>query len=515
MWNDAFFENEDTWILPVIVAPRKGGKFQESAEDASYSSHIRNLIKTSGIYALAMLVSPLIALVLAPFLTHNLSNIDYGILAILTTMIALLAGLTQLGLGSAFFRSYSYDYESEQDRAGVLSTVIVLLLCVSLPVTLAVMVAAPWLSAQFLNSPAFGSAIRLAALVMLIQNFALPGFAWMRAENRAFYFSLVSIANLLVSLVGTLFLVGYLHLGIAGALLASGSGYAVVVICTFPVILLKAGLRLRYDIARGLLSYGLPQVSSFISLWVLQLSDRFLLGRLGSLSQTASYSLAYNLGSVLSVVVLSPFQLAWPSALFTIAKKENAPDTFGMVFGWYSMLLLFATFGLALAGMVVLNLFFPPVYGVAAPIIPVIALSIMFNGFYNVFMTGAAIQRKIWFAFTFTTIAAFMNVGLNLVLIPLYGSMGAALATLIAYALLAAMAYVMNQRIYPVPFRMGLFVVALGAGVALFSGSSVLAHSLGTYGAGGISLAALALYGGYTVCLGRFMARSREKAFRK
>ena len=54
--------------------------------------------------------------------------------AVLTTVISLVAGLTQLGLGSAFFRSYNYDYESQEDRAAVLSTVVILLSLVSIPV---------------------------------------------------------------------------------------------------------------------------------------------------------------------------------------------------------------------------------------------------------------------------------------------------------------------------------------------------------------------------------------------
>src|SRR5579859_7862859 len=88
---------------------------------------LRGLIKSSGIYAIASVASPLVSLVLAPFLTHHLSPSEYGILTILNTLIGLVAGITQLGLGSAFFRAYSYDYTSHRDRRDVLATVTVLL----------------------------------------------------------------------------------------------------------------------------------------------------------------------------------------------------------------------------------------------------------------------------------------------------------------------------------------------------------------------------------------------------
>src|SRR5438874_415824 len=92
------------------------GSEQTERTTASSISHIRTLIKSSGIYTLSSLAGPLISLVLMPFLAHRLSSTDYGALAVLNTATILFAGVTQLGLGSAFFRAYSYDYESQSDR---------------------------------------------------------------------------------------------------------------------------------------------------------------------------------------------------------------------------------------------------------------------------------------------------------------------------------------------------------------------------------------------------------------
>ena len=133
-------------------------------------------------------------------------------------------------------------------------------------------------------------------------------------------------------------------MGIAGALIAMIAGYTVVVGCTLPSILLRAGLRLHFEIAWDLLSFGLPLVSNLVAIWFLQLSDRYLLSRFGSLSQTASYTVAYSLGGMLGVVVLSPFSLAWPITMFAVAKREDAVDIFRHLFRWYSIVLLFRDF---------------------------------------------------------------------------------------------------------------------------------------------------------------------------
>lgn len=490
-------ENQETHI--------KTGSLGEEAQ--GYLTLVLDLVKNSGIYAISSLASPLIALVLAPFLTHALSKADYGALVVLNTAITLITGITQLGMISAVFRAYNYDYESPQDRLKVLSTTVVLLLGTSIPVTLAFILAAPWLANLILGSASYSASIKVAALVVLIQNLSVPGLAWLRAEKRATFFTILSIANLLVALAANILLVGAFHLGIAGSLLATGAGYACIVLCTLPLILLRAGLSSRADILHNLVSFGIPLVFNTISFWVLQLSDRYLLSRLGSLEQTASYGVAYNLGSALNVVILAPFVLAWPTTMFAIAKKPDAPQVFQLVFRWFSLMLLLAGFILSLIAVAVLNLLFPPSYYAAAPIIPIIAMSIVFYGVYTIFTVGTGVQRKTWYIALVMTLAALVNVGINLVLIPLYGSLGAALSTLIAYILLTLVMYVVNQRIYPLPFQTGIFAVALLIGVAFYTGSSFLAQRQTVYATCALYIAAVLLYAGCLLLLELFAVK--------
>lgn len=496
-------EEQATWIIPAIQAPVALKSEADGVSAQSYTAQLRNLLKSSGIYALASFAAPLVSLILSPYLTRHLSHTDYGIMTVLTTAVALLAGLTQLGLGSAFFRLYNYDYESPQDRRGVLSAIVLLLLGSSTPVIVIILLAAPFLSVLLLDDSSLASLVRLAVFVVLIQNLTVPGFAWMRAENRALFFALLSIANLLITLGATLLLVGELQMGVAGSLIATGAGYASVVLCTLPLIVRRAGLHCRFDIAWGLLSFGLPNVSNFVSVWVLQLADRFLLARMGSFTMTATYSVAYSLGGVLGVVILAPFQLAWPSALFSIARRKDAARIFALVFRWYALLLLLAAYALALLATAVLKLFFPPSYDVAATIIPVITLSTLCYGLYNFLTLGIGIRRKTWFAVIFTGSSALLNVALNLVLIPQFGSMGAALATLFSYTFLACIAYIVNQRLYPVDFEVGLFLIALLVGLALYVAGEFLAQGKSLVVGWSLQLGLLCLFAGFLALAGK------------
>ncbi len=440
----------------------KGQDRRASEKDTEdYITIALKLVKCSGAYALGSIASPMVSLVLAPFLTRSLSHADYGVLAVINTLIALVAGITQLGLSSAFCRAYSYDYESQQDRRGILSTVVTLLALTSIPISIIVILLASHISMALFNSLSFAGPVRFAGLVVLLQNLTVPGFTWLRAENRAATFSLLSIFNLLVTLGATLILVGFLHLGINGAIIAPGLGYASVVICILPAILVCKGLHVRFDIARNLLSFGVPLSVNYVSYWILQLSDRYLLSRFRPLAQVANYALAYSLGGVLSIVILSP------------------------------------------------KLLFPPEYHSAAPVILIIATSLMFYGIIHVFQIGVGVRRKTWLVTISTTISALANVGLNLALIPLYGSMGAAVSTLIAYILLALICYIINQRIYPIPFEIGRFGIGLVIGLAFYLASSFLARTQGIYGECAIYIGVISLYAGCLVLLGKSSSWSR------
>jgi O-antigen/teichoic acid export membrane protein len=486
------------------------GSDEAQPSAAGYASHIRTLIKSSGIYTLSSLAAPLISLILMPFLARHLSRTDYGALAVLNTATVLFAAVTQLGLGSAFFRSYSFDYESRSDRLSVLSTVVILLSLVSIPTCVIGIITAPWLSELLFKSPVYSVPVRFAAVVILLQNFTVPGLSWSRAENRAVLFVALNIANLLITLGATIILVGRIHLGVTGAVVANGAGYAFILISTLPLVIWRSGIRLRFDVAWGLLTFGVPNVANYISFWVLQLSDRFLLSHFKSLTQTASYAVAYTLGGALSVFILAPLSLAWPAFAFTIAKRSDAARIFQLVFRWYSIVLLFAAYGLSLLSIGMLDVLFPPVYHSAAPVIPIITVSIVFWGVYGFFVTGLGIRRKMWFLVMFMTIAALVNVGCNLVLIPLYGSIGAAVSTLIAYVVLAFVGYIVTQRIYPVPFEIGRFVFALLVGTALYIGSVFLTHSRDTYAVWGIAIGGFGLYSGFLLLFGMFPAWRRK-----
>lgn len=499
--------NQPTWLIPTI--PKTGTTNKQTALSTkqatggeSYFGLIRNLVKNSGIYAISSLAGPLVSIVLAPFLTHTLSRADYGALVVLNTVVTLVTGVSELGLGSAFTRMYSYDCKTPREQLDALSTLVMLLLLILLPITLIGVTTASWLSSLLLGSVAYSGAVAVASVLVLSQNLTVPGLVWLRAESRAALFSTLSIANLLLTAGANIVLVGLLHMGVAGAQVANGLGDAIIIICTFPIIFWRAGFHLRFIIARSMLAFGIPHVMNLISGWVLQLSDRYLLEHFASLSLAAGYSVAYTLGGIATTAIVTPFTLAWWVLMYSIAKREDAKQVFKLIFRSFSFVLLFVSLGLSLFGSTVLAFLFPASYQTQASIIPIIALSTIFSGIFNIVSLGTSLQRKNWLVSLYFITSALINIGLNILLIPIYGTMGAALATLVACILLALLAYLGNQRIYHVPFEVGLFLAATGIGIALYLSDNVMIQKQSIVFSWGIHIGILFFYGLFLVFLG-------------
>jgi len=477
------------WSLRSVVLSRFG-------QTALYG-----LVRSSAIYALAAIASPLTSLVLAPFLTRQLSAGDYGLLVVLNTAIGLLAGITQLGLSSAFFRAYNYDYSTRRDKASVVATAFGLLIAIAV-IAVAVTALIAGLAGNRLSGRASSdNLVVLAIVVVIVQNLALPAFAWMRAEGRSVSFALVSIINVAVTLTANVVLVGVLHRGVAGSLIATASGYAAVILATAPALAAHMALP-RIDIARSMLSFGVPQVPNVLALWVLQLSDRYLLAQLRSLDETARYAVAYSLGMAVSIVVVSPFALAWPTAMYAIAKREDARDQFRLVFTAACLTFLFIAYALSLVGVLLLDRLFSNTYHSAAPVIPLVSESLALSGMYMLLTIGIGLTRKTWVASALTLSAAVANVLINLLLIPRFGALGAAISTLLAYAGLVAAAYLVNQRLYPLDLPIGRLVAAVAIGMVLYWGSYQVGMTLGPQWILPGQLLGLAAYCGCLVFLG-------------
>src|SRR6185436_2866487 len=177
------------------------------------------------------------------------------------------------------------------------------------------------------------------------------------------------------------------------------------------------------------------------------------------------YHVGYTFGQAVKFGS-SAFEPAWQPFVYAQLREPEAPRTLARVatyaFGGFVALAL----AVALLGPEALKLLTPdnPAFWAAGPFIPVVALAYLLHGVFLLTSIGIGISKKAGYYPLVTAVAAAVNIGADLWLIPRWGSMGAAWATVLAYGTMALVGFVLSQRLYPVPFEwMRLFGFAAAA----------------------------------------------------
>jgi O-antigen/teichoic acid export membrane protein len=428
---------------------------------------IRRLAKHSAVYGLGGIVSRLLGVLLLPLYTAYLSTSDYGKIETLVAGTAVLTIVLRAGISSAFFRFYFDSPEPEARRTVLRTSFWFTMTTATAGLVAGLALAAPIAEALFGDS-GDANLVRAAFVGLWAQMNYEQLTALFRVEERSSAFVLASLANIVVTVGATVLLVVVLDEGAIGVLVGNFTGTLVVYLALLGYRREQLGLQLDRPLLREMNRFGLPLVPSALFLWATNFSDRFFLVTLTDAAEVGRYSLAVRIASAM-VLLLTAFRTAWPAFAYSLEDDRDARRTYGFVLTY----LLFVTSWIALA----LSLLAPwlvrwlapsnPDFWPAADVVPPLAFAAVVFGGYIVMAIGVGRARRTQFNWVVTGIAAAANVALNLALIPRYGMEGAAVATVLSYAVLFAGMTVNAQRVYPVQYQWRRAVTAVGAAVAL------------------------------------------------
>ncbi len=190
---------------------------------------------------------------------------------------------------------------------------------------------------------------------------------------------------------------------------------------------------------------------------LVQVIDVPILQKLTDLKTVGIYKANYKLG-IFMMLFVNMFQFAWQPFFLNNAKEENAKELFSKVLTYFtivgcSMLVLLTLF---ISDIVKINIAGFSLIGAnywgGLYIVPVILLAYLFNGFYVVFSAGIYIEEKSIYAPIVAGLGALTNVVANYLLIPHLNIMGAAIATLASYVVMAAGYYIVTQKFYKIHY---------------------------------------------------------------
>jgi len=215
--------------------------------------------------------------------------------------------------------------------------------------------------------------------------------------------------------------------------------------------------------------YSIPLIPYMLSLTLLSQSDRILINYYHDKSQTGLYSLAYNAGILLGMVMTAVLNAINPSYYRNMNDKNYSKvlDDSNAIF--YIAIVL--TLCIILFGTDVISLVVSPKYADSFIIIPLIALGGLCSALFQIWVRAFAYVNKTYIISLISVVVTIFNIGLNLLLIPEYGYKVAALTTFISYlamALICMLSFKYYLKIFDVNITKQLIYISLLGIIYLF-----------------------------------------------
>ena len=430
-------------------------------------SKLRELSKGTAIYGSGEIAIQALNFLLLPLYVDYLSKADYGIIALLATVEAPAKLIFRWGLDGAFMR-YWYDFEDEAARQKLTSTLFFFLLAVNGLLLIASLAAAPLLSEWLLETPGYTVALQLVLLNTFAIGFTFIPFHVLRIQKRAAQFSGLSLARSVSTLVLRLALIVGLGYGVMGIVLAD-----IIVTAVLMLVLVRWFAPLirpvfSSDVLRTSLKFGLPRVPHGFALQVMSMADRVILQRFTSLDVVGVYAIGVSFGLV-PKIALGAFESAWAPFYYATAREPDAKRVFTTVTTYGITVLALMTAGLAAVASDLLHVMTRGRFVEAAPVVGWTAIGVFFYGVYLLTSIGLNITTNTRYYPVSTAVGAVVNVGLNFLLIPSYGMLGAAWANGASYAVQSGIAYHFSQRFYPIPHERARLAWAVAAALLAYS----------------------------------------------
>jgi O-antigen/teichoic acid export membrane protein len=466
----------------------------------SKTSYLKNPIKQlagqTAIYGLGTIVPRLLNYLLVPLYTRLLLKEDYGIVTEMYAYIAFFFVLLMYGMETTFFR-YA-EKEGKPDK--VFGTTIFSVFSTSLLFIIVVWIFLNPISV-WLQYPNHQDFIMYAALIVGIDAFTAIQFALLRQQNQAFKFSLIRLITVAVNVGLNIYFIWfcdtvyksdpnspYLILYKPGfqvqyIFISNLVSSVLAIIILFPQLLRIKQLP-DFALLKKMLKYALPLLIVGVTGMVNEVSDKIIFKYLASvppgvedagkyiMGELGIYGANYKL-AVLMTLFIQMFRYAAEPFFFAQAKEENAKQTYADVMKY------FVVFGLLIFLVVMLYIdifkyFIGPEHWEGLYIVPVVLIANLFLGiFYNL---------SVWYKLNDLTkygaiialSGSIITVIINIILVPVYSYMGAAIGHFSCYLFMLIFSYFLSRKFYPIQYNLKRIGLYFGLAMALYFISNYL-----------------------------------------
>jgi len=449
--------------------------------ETSIRQELGSIGRHSSVYFLSAAMSRAVGFLMIPVYTRYLAPKSYGGMEMIEILASAIAIFVAMGVVEALPRSY-YEEKGERERNRVVSTALLGLSIIGIPLVLAFLAFSGPISAAVLADGGVRRCLQLAILSAWSYTISETIGTYLRMTYQSRLFLIVSTISLMLAVCLNVLFIVFLGYDILGFFLSQLITQGLMGMILSAIILKRIGFGICLKTLRRMVAFGFPLVFPQIALLLGFSSNRFFLRWNSSftpgeaLALVGLFALGHKFGVLVNRFVNGPLNSFWsPRRLELIVRDANGDrEVVGRIATYASMLSIFFSLVLANAAEGLIAIFADARYSGAHVVVPLVAIAYVFLGLETHFKAGLLQKRKTSRDAILSVVALAVILLWNYLLIPRYGLVAAAASNAAGFCVRLVVIYYLSQKLFRIPFEIGrIFSMLLLSFVLYFVGQTV------------------------------------------
>lgn len=401
---------------------------------------ISDPIKATLWFTLCSFLQKGISMITTPIFTRLLTTAEYGTYSVYQSWYNILSIIITLSIATGVFNNGMIKYEKNRDQ--YISSV------QGLATVSTIFFSVIYFIAKDIWNGLFELSTFFILLIFIECFFQVPFLFWSARQRFEYKYKRLAIITVMMSVASPI-------LGIIAVMMTSHRAEARVVSFVCVQVIIGAYFYI-YNLHKGkcfynreywkfTLSLALPLIPHYLSLQLLQQSDRIMISKLSGFDKAAMYSVAYSI-STLMMLLINAINASFVPYTYQNLKAGNLKkisdnaNFLVILVGGVSIVVM-------ALGPEAISLFATKEYYEAIWIMPPVAASVFFRFLYPLFSNVEFYFEKKWYVMWASIGGACVNIILNYIFITKFGFIAAGYTTLICYILFALFHYHFYKKI--------------------------------------------------------------------
>ena len=384
------------------------------------------------VYGFGGIISKLIPLIMVPIVTRLMPTTEYyGISDLSNTVVQFGSALAVMGMYDAMYRMF-FEKEEEKYKKRVCSTALMFTIMTSIIVFMIMIVLKSVIAQCFFSNRRYAFIVYLSAMAMLVGATNSIISAPTRMQNKRKIYLITNTLGPLISYAVSvpMLLAGYYVIALPLAAVISG----MIMEISFGVLNHEWFHLKMFDgkLLKQLLALAIPLLPNFLIYWIFKSCDKIMITNILGVGAAGIYSVSSKLGHI-SQLVYTAFAGGWQFFAFSTMREENQVKNNSMIFEYLGVISFVVTSFMCAWSYILFRVLFTEQYSTGYIAAPYLFFAPLLQMLFQVACNQFLVIKKTWPSMFILSIGAILNIGINWVLIPVWGIEGAAVATLTGY----------------------------------------------------------------------------------